>query len=386
VVENGLSRVTLRQRDPVSRRGLTWTQRLQVALGYADRVELVPAQFTGPSVELKTAGRAAPLYVLPNGGGIGYGEMHLDRASLTWLVDHEPDIDDALTRGCVWVTLWDAMLDGELRPDRIIDLAVRALPRETDELNAERILVDLTRSFWQFIPDTVRTARAPQLERVLRAGLSAATTTSLKAAYFAGLRDMALTPETVAWLAAVWREDERIPGVTLAETDYIVLAEELAVRAVDGWRMVLAQQIERTKNPDRKARLRFVVPALSADASERDAFFVSLKDVANRRHEPWVLDGLRYLHHPLRANLSAKYIRPSLELLREIQETGDIFFPARWTEATLRGHQSVVAATAVRTFVSQTPRDYPDRLRRIVLSAADDLFRATKILGTRPAA
>ena len=68
---------------------------------------------------------------------------------------------------------------------------------------------------------------------------------------------------------------------------------------------------------DRKARLAFVTPALSANPAERGAFFASLKALSNRQHEPWVLDGLRYLHHPLRASASEPYIRPSLDLLGE---------------------------------------------------------------------
>ena len=53
-----------------------------------------------------------------------------------------PAIDDELTRGSAWVTLWDAMLDGEVtRRTRFIALALRALPRETNELNVQRILV-----------------------------------------------------------------------------------------------------------------------------------------------------------------------------------------------------------------------------------------------------
>jgi len=32
----------------------------------------------------------------------------------------------------------------------------------------------------------------------------------------------------------------------------------------------------------------------------------------------------------------------------------------------------------VREFLSNLPPNYPDRLRRIVLSSADDLFRATR--------
>jgi aminopeptidase N len=111
--------------------------------------------------------------------------------------------------------------------------------------------------------------------------------------------------------------------------------------------------------------------------TERDQFFASLADAGNRRHEPWVLDALHYLHHPLRADASLKYIGPSLNQLQDIQRTGDIFFPKRWTEATLDGHRSPEAARIVRSFLDRSPASYPDRLRRIVLSSADDLFRAS---------
>jgi aminopeptidase N len=121
------------------------------------------------------------------------------------------------------------------------------------------------------------------------------------------------------------------------------------------------------------------MPALSSDAGERDAFFASLADVANRRHEPWVLEALRALHHPLRGESSEKYVQPSLALLREIQRTGDIFFPKRWMDATLGGYSSAAKAGAARTFLTTLPADYPDRLRRIVLSSADLLFRSARM-------
>ena len=135
-------------------------------------------------------------------------------------------------------------------------------------------------------------------------------TASLKGAYFSALRDVALTPPTVGWLTRIWRGDDSVPGLPFAETDFIALAQELAVREVPDWKAILQQQVDRTQNPDRKARLQFVVPALSSDPADRARFFASLADVANRRREPWVLDGLRYLHHPLRARASIQYIRP----------------------------------------------------------------------------
>ena len=71
--------------------------------------------------------------------------------------------------------------------------------------------------------------------------------------------------------------------------------------------------------------------------------------------------------------------KPSLELLPEVQRTGDIFFPKRWMDMTLGGHRSAEAAAIVRAFLDRAGPSYPDRLRRIILSAADDLFRASRM-------
>jgi aminopeptidase N len=91
-----------------------------------------------------------------------------------------------------------------------------------------------------------------------------------------------------------------------------------------------------------------------------------------------VLEALSYLNHPLREEHAKRFVAPALDLLREIQRTGDIFFPTRWMESTLWGHRSPDIAATVRGFLTRE-RDYPTRLRWTILSAADDLFRAAKI-------
>jgi aminopeptidase N len=70
-------------------------------------------------------------------------------------------------------------------------------------------------------------------------------------------------------------------------------------------------------------------------------------------------------------------LRRSLELLEEVERTGDIFFPKRWMEAALSGHNTIDAADIVQTFLADHPH-YPDRLRRVILQTADPLFRATR--------
>ena len=379
-LSNGrITRLVLRQSDPYPSRGLVWNQRIQVAIGGPDGVKVVPVQLNAARVEVKAAHGLPASFVLPNGGGIAYGEIRLDRTSLAWLTRHLPEVKDDLTRGSAWVTLWDALATGDMSADTFLALAIEALPGETNELNVTRVLAYTRGAYWQFSPPAARNKLAPRLESVLRAGLDRAGTQTLKAAWFGALRDVAQTPATVAWLTRIWNGDDKVPGLTLAEPDFIRLAQELAVRGVADAASIVERQIERTKNPDRKAQLVFVRPALSANAAERDAWFASLADVANRRHEPWVLEGLRYLHHPLRGAASEKYIEPSLVMLREIQRTGDIFFPKRWMDATLGGHQSRAAATMVQAFLARQPADYPERLRRIVLSSADDLFRAAGV-------
>ncbi|HUG26720.1 MAG TPA: hypothetical protein VMK53_00370, partial [Gemmatimonadales bacterium] len=71
-------------------------------------------------------------------------------------------------------------------------------------------------------------------------------------------------------------------------------------------------------------------------------------------------------------------IRPALELIEPIQQTGDIFFPLRWMSALLDGHRSPEAADIVRGFLTERT-DLPPRLRGKLLQAADGLFRAAEL-------
>ena len=374
-VEHGrIASLAFAQRDPVAARGLMWNQQLDVTIGLPEGPRTLRVRLADGRADVPAArGLPAPLFVLPSGGGIGYGGFELDAASLAYLTAHLDEIRDPLARGAAWVTLWDQMLDGRTTAGAIVDLALRALPGETDEQNVQRILNYTQQAYWKFLPADRRPEAAARIEPAFRTGLRSAASPSLKSAWFSAIRDTARSTETVEWLERIWRKKESVPGLILTEPDYTTLALQLAVREVPAWKEILDEQLARIENPDRKARFAFVRPALSPDQSERDAFFARLNDVANRQREPWVLEGLAYLHHPLRAPRSEQYIPASLALVREIQRTGDIFFPKRWMDATLSGHSSATAARMVSRFVAELPPEYPDRLRRIILSSSDDL-------------
>ncbi|HKJ03807.1 MAG TPA: M1 family aminopeptidase, partial [Longimicrobiales bacterium] len=372
------SDVVLTPSDPEGR-GRVWPQTLHVRLGRTGGDTLVTVELGADAVRLAGAADASLEYVMPNGSGVEYGLFLLDDASLAFVADRMPALEPALVRGTAWVTLWDQVLERRLTPERFLDAALEALPRETDELNISRILGSVSTVYWDLLPADVRRARGPQVERVLWDGVTGQRPATARSAFFGAWRGMALTPDGVARMRRLWEGGEEIPGLPLSESDQTALATGLALRQVEGWSAVLDGQEARIGNPDRKARFRFVRPSLDADPAVRSAFFASLGDPANREREPWVLSGLANLHHPLRRENSLAFVRPALDMVEEIQRTGDIFFPGRWLDATLGGHGEVEAAQAVRSFLDARP-DLPARLRGKVLQSADMVWRSASIL------
>ena len=192
-------------------------------------------------------------------------------------------------------------------------------------------------------------------------------------------RNIALTTKSVEKLYQIWQKKMTPTGLSLSIRDYTNLAGELAIKAPNLSQFIIETQVKNITNPDRKRRFEFISPSLSADVEVRDAFFQSLYFSENREVESWVGAALGYLHHPLRLNTSEKYLLKSLELLEEIQVTGDIFFPGRWLDQSLKNYQSKTTIITIREFLKSRP-DYNTQLKMKILQSADMVFRANAIL------
>ncbi len=376
-----LEDLVLRQEDPAGKRRV-WPQPLSLAFGYGERVDRVPLRFLEERVDLieGAPGPEEPDFILPDGWGEGYGLFRLDQRSREHLLGGVDVIRDPVVRGAVWLTLWDGVLEGEVRPDAFLDLALSSLQTEREEQILQRILDDSGKVFWNLLAEEARTEMSGEVEEVLWEGVERARSTSVRTAFFRAYRDLATTPGGVERLEGLWRGTVSVPGLELSETDRTALAGALALRKVEGWEEILDTEVSSIGNPDRRARFEFLRPSLDPDPGAREAFFRTLADPVNREKEPWVLEALSNLHHPLRRGHAEAFVLPSLELLEEIQRTGDIFFPARWVGTTLGNHNSREVAETVRDFLASRP-DYPYRLRLKILQAADPLFRAVEIHG-----
>jgi aminopeptidase N len=351
-------------------------------VGVGDSVVIVHARLAGDSAVVPLAplglSGARPAFVLPGADGVSYGRFVLDTASRTALLARAGAIRDPVQRAVAWQALNEEMLDEWITPGALIDALVREIPRETDDLIVSQLVGMLRGIYWRFLTPEARLRAAPAVEAMLWKALDKAPTPGRKGTFFGALVGASLTDGSVARLERIWRKQETPKGLPISETQFTGMAEALALRGLPNAEAILDEEARRITNPDRRARLAFVRPALSADPARRDSLFGTFRDVRNRRRESWVLDAMGMMNHPLRAQAALANLRPALDLVEEIQATGDIFFPLRWLNAAMDGHQSPDAARTVLDFLKER-QQLPPRLKGKVLQAADDLFRAARI-------
>ena len=366
----------LLQNDPAGS-GRVWPQRFGIAVmadAAARRTSVLSSSRSTPLGAIVGAGGERLVF---NADGHGYGLFPADAGNLlAW------DTLGEVERAAELINLYENMLVGaEPSPGDFFTALLGLAGRETNQLVLGLVLDQLTAIYWKLLPTDARLDAAAELETTLWQSMLEQTDESSRKVRFDAFADLATSPEALRSLHDIWSGSLSIEGLPLSENDLIALAQSLAIRLPTDAETIFAAQLARTENPDNRRRLEFIAPSLSADASVRDAFFASLAEAGRREVEPWVLEALENLHHPLRIARSEQYVLPSLELLEQIQATGDIFFPSRWLDATLANHRSSSAVATVNEFLAARP-DYNPQLRAKILQAADPLFRANALTAT----
>lgn len=308
------------------------------------------------------------------GDDLAYGLFPVDSEKLdSW------QALDEVARASTIINAYENLLANRgMRPAAYLDMILEFAAGEQNSLILDLLLGQLRTTFWLLQNDETRDAEAPLVETVLWAAMLERQKPSERKTLFLAFADIALTPDAVQRVQQVWAGDTDIDDLPLGETDLIDVARLLAIKLPLEADTILDTQLENTENPDNVRMLEFIRPSLSAEQGVRDRFFGSLADESNRETESWVLTALASLHHPLRVQESERYLLPSLELLQEIQVTGDIFFPKRWLDETLTNYRSASAVRTVRSFLESRP-DYNAQLRMKILQAADTMFRANAI-------
>jgi aminopeptidase N len=355
-----------------------WPQAFGVTLVYPDSVHPIQVNMNTASMQLKAAaGLTKPMYILFNSDGIGYGLFPADKA----MQEQVFSMKSAVSRAAAYVNNYENVLSGRyMSPAQLLALFTKGVAVEKEETNLRLLTSYIASLYWTFTRPADRAAFSSQLETALWNAMEAQTQPNNKKVLFRAYQNIYVSDVAGKRMYEIWQQQQPPAGIKLAEEDYISLALTIALKN-DTASSVIAQQRDRLKDADKKARLDFLMPALSANVSVRDSFFNSLTDRRNRAKEAWVVTALGYLHHPLRQSTSYKYLPQSLELVEEIQRTGDIFFPQSWLSATFGAYQTKEAWQVVQQFWVNHP-NYNPKLKAKIQQATDNLYRAQQ-LGSR---
>lgn len=356
---NRCGQLEVRQRDPLNR-GLLWPQRFNITF-YGDDTSLVEIDLTHETYTLTVPlGTQA---ILPNTDGRGYGLFIPDEASMEWLLAHWQETTDETARQSLLMTLYENYQHRLISDKAWINAILNGLKTEKNTLIASTLC--------GYLGEPLQKMKSNELEQQIWKWVESHPLVSCRIQLMRSLISNASSPQSIDKLYQVW---EKQSHPMLNERDYMTMAYELALHRPEKYESIRNTQRNRITNPDRLRQFDFIIQAIVPDTLQMDVFFQSLLKAENRRIEPWAATALAYLNHPLREKYAVKYIRPGLEVLQEVQLTGDIFFPKSWVSALLRNHKSKEAYQEVQAFFEAHP-EYSPLLKNKILQAAWPLYR-----------
>ncbi|MFD1294966.1 M1 family metallopeptidase [Lutibacter holmesii] len=348
-----------------------WSQSFDISLVYSNRITTIPIVCNGKRVEISQAkGAEEPLYILYNSNGYGYGVFPTSINGLSQI----SNIQNEVSRAHAYLNSYENTLNGSITNTVTFENLVKGIGLETNEMILNMITSQARNIYWNSFTEQQRSKFQPNLEKTLYNRLKQDESKNIKKTLYNTLISIAYSKKGMALLFRIWNKQETIENLILNKDNYTRLAQLLALYGHPDAQEILKKSKSELTNPDKIKRFEFLVPALASNPAERAAYFESFKEAKNREKENWVQTACSFIHHPLRQKYTIESVAISLELLEEIQETGDIFFPLGWLNSTIGMYTSKEAYSLVTQYVSSHP-DLDPNLKLKLLQATDNLYR-----------
>ncbi|WP_430817379.1 M1 family metallopeptidase [Carboxylicivirga sp. RSCT41] len=308
----------------------------------------------------------------------GYGLARITQLQQNYWLKEMAATEDDLLRGRLAINLYENFLDGSISPDAFINYLKHAILSESNPIILNQLSNQLQSTYWKFIPDDIRKTQAPLLEEEIYRRILEEDQIANKKTLFRLWSSICVSREANDKIKDLLQGNQSITGLTFSDNDLIRIVTQLSIKGHPEAKELQTLVLQNLKSKHNKEKLEFLLPSLSNNQAERDEFFLSLSQVENRSKEGWVQNALANLHHPLRTEHSIHYLHTTLELLEEIQLTGDIFFPIGWLGNSFSGHSSENAYNVANQFLINNP-NYPEHLKLKILQNIDMTYRAYTI-------
>lgn len=374
--QNRIDHFSLTQKDVLGEGGV-WPLGLEILLGYPDRDSVrLRAELTSPRAELKEAiEKPCPQFVFLNDQDYGYGRFLLDGRSRKAVVEQLGGISDVFERTLLWGSLWDSVREAELAPRDFLELALRLLPEETDELLTQSLIGQVATGLHRYVNPAVRAALAPRAETLASGQMLHSPNQDLRIIWFRGLRSVTESEQGRAELKNLLAGKLTVPGLELRPLDRWTMVTALIALNDPEAEAYFAAEEKRDKTGD-GLKYAYVAQAARPERISKQRYFSDYLNVSSHP-EDWIEQSLGAFNYWNQSELTRPYLKPALEALPQIKHERKIFFLLGWLNAFVGGQHSAEAQTEVREFL-QT--EAPDRdLQLKILEVSDELDRTVKI-------
>jgi aminopeptidase N len=352
-----------------------WPMRTEIILG-GDRTCLTSVELANRTVRLRSLeGQLAPRWVFANHGDYAYGRFLLDDASRTALLDELDFIAEPMLRTLLREALWEDVRDARLAPTTYLDLALRQVRAEADELAVASLLRHVEILVRWYLLPVQRTAIAPRVESSLRDGFLGRASAGLRVTYFRAFAATATTAEAGGVLKDLLAASVAIPGVVLRSRDRFRIVERLlALEDAEAEHLLAAEAANDPSDAGR--RYAYAAAAARPNTASKARIFAAFLE-KRALADSWIEDALEPFNTVEHAALTTPYLPRALGALPRLKRERKIFFVNRWLAAFVGGQTDRASLALVRRHLSEL-RDEPD-LRRKLLEYMDGLERTVRI-------
>ncbi|KXX70689.1 hypothetical protein AVL50_07690 [Flammeovirga sp. SJP92] len=274
-------------------------------------------------------------------------------------------------KAIAYSTLWENFLNDNLYLDGYINFIWERMILEENLLLKKQLSGQFNELYWYYITAQERINISEAYFHFLQNQIEKTENKALQAFYFNVIKLFEHQPNQLPYLNTFLTTKNTTPR--LNDRERISLFMKLRLEKHHQSEASLNKVNKLLSSTYYKDYLAYIAPATSNDEIEKDAFFEGLKEAKNRANEPWVEAALSLLNHPLNAETSLKYIRPTLGLLPEVQKTGDIFFPYNYLKSSIAKRKEQQAIDWVNSYLEKNNIDV--KLKNKVLQNLDPVLR-----------
>ena len=382
-----------------------WVQKFQIYTfeknpnpKYKDTVLIEPVLLDKFSQPIKLSTNAT--FIFPNYQDYGYGIFLLDYESRNYVLANINSEKDDFLRAMMWGTLWDSVRETELNPKDYVELAIKNISGEKDELTVQTILsrVSTAMNYYLSVPPAAAggltrktnisnsglqlsaTANgsdiAARLEKILLERMKNAETLGLRITFYRAFLNVASTEESKQNLKEILSGKLEIKGLKLKTKDKFDIVTRLLVLD-DADAPKLLEDLSKTETSDEAKRYLYAARAGIATAENKAKFwndFVNDKELSESYIEAAFVPFNAIRH----ADLTLPYLEKALTELPNLKRNRKIFFVNGWLSAFIGGQRDEKALAIIDKFLTDNPNLDRD-LRLKILEVADNLERSIKI-------